>query len=275
MSVVNRNLVLGLAVFAGLGLLIFFLPKAVVSTRQTSARDTVKTETTGSGEDKNHEAEPADMAKIETLKKDLSAAAGKKEKTTLLEQLGDAYLKSNRFDSAGAYFEKAALLSSDSKLMFKSGNAYFEGIAFAAQPSKVDFLARKTREVLEKLPTGDPLAAEAQARIALTWVNSEAPMKGILKLRDLAGKNPENEFIVYQLGLLSFQSGQHDKAVSRFEKAAQINPGNVNTWFYLAQSLQQTGRKQEALSAAQKGLALAKEEDTKASFQELIDQLSQ
>jgi Flp pilus assembly protein TadD len=100
-------------------------------------------------------------------------------------------------------------------------------------------------------------------------------MKGILKMRDLAEKNPENEFLSYQLGMLSFQSGQFDKAIARFEKAVAINPGNVNAWFYLAQSLQQTGKKKEALKAVDKGLSLAKEEDTKASFQELKSQLTQ
>jgi tetratricopeptide (TPR) repeat protein len=275
MSSVNRNLVLGLAVFLGLGLIIFFLPKAVVNTRQTAEKEPEKTESPVPDMSGNHAADSVSLVRIETLKKDLKSISGKKDRTRLLEQLGEAYLKSNRYDSAGAYFEKAALLSSDPELIFKSGNAYFEGMAFASQPSKLDFLARKTREVLEKVPSNDPLSVDAQAKIAMTWVNSETPMKGILKMRDLAEKNPENEFLSYQLGMLSFQSGQFDKAIARFEKAVAINPGNVNAWFYLAQSLQQTGKKKEALKAVDKGLSLAKEEDTKASFQELKSQLTQ
>ncbi len=275
MSSVNRNLVLGLVVFVGLGLIIFFLPKAVVNTRQTAEKEPEKTETELADVSSNHAADSVSLVRIESLKKDLKSLSGKKDRTVLLEQLGEAYLKSNRYDSAGAYFEKAAYLSSDPKLIFKSGNAYFEGMAFASQPSKLDFLARKTREVLDKVPSNDPLSVDAQAKIAMTWVNSETPMKGILKMRELAEKNPENEFLAYQLGMLSFQSGQFDKAVVRFEKAAAINPGNANAWFYLAQSLQQTGKKKEALRAVERGLSLAKEEDTKASFQELKSQLTQ
>jgi tetratricopeptide (TPR) repeat protein len=272
---VNRNLVLGLAISCGLGVAIFFLPKAVVNNKQMATRDSAKTETPETQMAESHEADSASVAQIDELKEDLHSSSGKKEKTDLLEKLGEAFLKSNRYDSAGAYFEKAAQLSADPKLTFKAGNAYFEGIAFASQPSKVDYLARKTREVLEKVPSGDPLSVDAQAKIAMTWVNSETPMKGILKLRELAEKNPENEFLAYQLGMLSFQSGQYDKAVVRFESAIKLNKENVNAWFYLAQSLQQTGKKKEALQAVEKGLALAREEDTKASFQELKNQLSQ
>ena len=100
-------------------------------------------------------------------------------------------------------------------------------------------------------------------------------MKGILKLRELADKNPENEYVAYQLGMLSFQSGQHEKAVARYRKVIELNPKNVNAWFYLAQSLLQLGKKDEALKAVNSGLPLAKEDDTKASFEELKKQLTE
>jgi hypothetical protein len=49
----------------------------------------------------------------------------------------------------------------------------------------------------------------------------------------------------------------------------------VNAWFYLAQSLLQLGKKDEALKAVNTGLPLAKEDDTKASFEELKKQLTE
>jgi Flp pilus assembly protein TadD len=75
--------------------------------------------------------------------------------------------------------------------------------------------------------------------------------------------------------MLSFQSGQHDKAVARYRKVLELNPKNVNAWFYLAQSLLQLGKKEEALKAINSGLPFTKEEDTKASFEELKKQLTE
>jgi tetratricopeptide (TPR) repeat protein len=271
---VNRNLVLGLSVFTGLGLAIFFLPKAVVNNKTLSTRDSA----TGAMSDleaaESHTVDTASAGQIADLKSGFNQARTEKDKIVFLEKLGSAFLNTNRFDSAGVYFERAAAISKDPKLLFKAGNAYFEGMAYTSQASKIEFLARKTRENLEKVPAGDPQSVDAQAKIAMTWVNSETPMKGILKLRELAEKNPENEFLAYQLGLLSFQSGQYDKAVARFETVLKLNKENTNALFYLAQSFLQLGKNKEALEIAEKGLLQAKEEDTKASFEEMKKQLS-
>jgi Flp pilus assembly protein TadD len=129
--------------------------------------------------------------------------------------------------------------------------------------------------MFDKIEDKDPNSVEAQGKIAMTWVNSETPMKGILKLRELADKNPTNEYLAYQLGMLSFQSGQFEKAVARFESVIKLNKENVNAFFYLAQSLKELGRKKEAMVALNNGLLLVKEEDTKASFLELKKQLSE
>ena len=43
-------------------------------------------------------------------------------------------------------------------------------------------------------------------------------MKGILQLRSLSEKYPENADLHWNMGLFSIQSGQYEKAVTRFEK---------------------------------------------------------
>ncbi len=266
---INRNLVLGFVVFGGLGMAIFFLPKAVVNNKKLAARDSSSSSSETVKPDMAHSSDSTPVEGISELWKEALTSKGEKEKSEVFSKMATTYLKANRFDSAGAYFEKASDLTTDSKLVFKAGSAYFEGITYASNPSKIEFLSGKARKMFERIPEKDPLSVEAQAKIALTWVNSETPMKGILKLRELAEKNPENEFLAYQLGILSFQSGQYDKAVTRFESVLSLNGKNVNALFYLAQSLHELGRNKEALKFVDKGLSLSKEEDTKASFQEL------
>jgi len=227
------------------------------------------------GETDTMHALPAGVSQsLSALKAKLNLETQTAPKVDLLTAIANGYKKANRFDSAGAYFEKAASLANNPNLVYEAGNAYFEGIAFAGAPSKVEYLSAKARALLSQVPEGSVKSTESQAKMALTWVNSETPMKGILKLRELAEKEPDNEFVVYQLGILSFQSGQYDKAVGRFKKVIEINPKSVNGYFYLAQSLTQLGQNREALAAVQKGMPLAKEEDTKASFEELKKQLS-
>lgn len=274
---VNRNLVLGFVVFCGLATAIFFLPKSVVDSKkklETSSSESLPS-TTPEKPDVTHKEDLVATQEISELRKSVQQEKEETKKAQLFEKLANAFLGNHQYDSAGASFEQAAKLTSNPKLVFQAGSAYFEGIAFAGTPSRVDYLSGKARDLLANVPSSDGNYTEAQAKTAMTWVNSASPMKGILKLRELADKNPENEYVAYQLGMLSFQSGQHEKAVARYRKVIELNPKNVNAWFYLAQSLLQLGKKDEALKAVNSGLPLAKEDDTKASFEELKKQLTE
>ncbi|HOY95089.1 MAG TPA: tetratricopeptide repeat protein [Catalimonadaceae bacterium] len=256
---------------------IFFLPKSVVDSNkklETSSSESLPS-TTPEKQDVTHKEDLVATKEISELRKSVQQEKEETKKAQLFEKLANAFLDNHQYDSAGASFEQAATLTSNPKLVFQAGSAYFEGIAFAGTPSRVDYLSGKARDLLANVPSSDGNYTEAQAKTAMTWVNSASPMKGILKLRELADKNPENEYVAYQLGMLSFQSGQHEKAVARYRKVIELNPKNVNAWFYLAQSLLQLGKKDEALKAVNSGLPLAKEDDTKASFEELKKQLTE
>lgn len=274
----NLILVLGLFVFIALGIYLFFLPKSVVNNKATM--ETEKSENPVASNEQNmpessHEEDAAIVKEIQSWKEKLRAEKDKKRQSAYLASIGKSFVKNHRYDSAGYYFERASLADPVNKsYRYEAGNAYFEGIAFASNPSKIEDLSSKARKNLEQVDENNPKLADAQAKIALTFVNSEAPMKGILKLRELAEKYPKNEFIAYQLGMLSFQSGQYEKAITRFEHVLSLNPENVNACFYLAQSFVQAGRGKEAQPIIDKGLQLAREEDTKASFQELKKQIA-
>jgi tetratricopeptide (TPR) repeat protein len=273
---VNRNLVLGIVLFGGLATAIFFLPKSAVNNKklETAEASTAVEADSVFPKEGLHEADPEVEKSILALKSSLSAETEPEAKAEIEEKIARGFLKAQRFDSAGLYFERAMATGKDGSLAFDAGSSYFEGLTFVTNPSKAENLAGKARELLSKVPESDSRYVEAQAKSALTLVNSPNPMQGILKLRDLAGKHPENMFVAYQLGVLSFQSGQYDKAIGRFQTVTEKDPGNVNAWFFLAQSLQQTGKKAEALQAVEKGMKLAKEDDTKASFEELKKQLT-
>ena len=58
---------------------------------------------------------------------------------------------------------------------------------------------------------------------ALLLVRGEAPMQGILMLRDLAEKEPNNIDAQWHLGELSVESGQFEKAIMRFSKVVELD----------------------------------------------------
>jgi FimV-like protein len=86
------------------------------------------------------------------------------------------------------------------------------------------------------------------------YQNSESPeaqMKGILQMRALADKYPENADLQWNMGLFSMQSGQYEKAVTRFEKVISLDAQRLNAYMRMAVSyaaLQDTSGARNVLS---------------------------
>ena len=66
--------------------------------------------------------------------------------------------------------------------------------------------------------------------------NPQSQMKGILQMRSLSEKYPENADLQWNMGLFSIQSGQYEKAVTRFEKVINIDAKRLEAYMQLAMS---------------------------------------
>ncbi|MBW8051466.1 MAG: tetratricopeptide repeat protein [Cytophagales bacterium] len=109
----------------------------------------------------------------------------------------------------------------------------------------LDSAAKYYENVLELNPDN----LDIKAKLAMTYITTETPMKGVMLLREVISVNPNHQEALYNLGTLSIQSGQYKKAVDRFEKLTKINPENADAQFYLGVSYMELGEKQKAISA--------------------------
>lgn len=76
------------------------------------------------------------------------------------------------------------------------------------------------------------------------------PMQTILKLRDLADKQPDNVEAQYHLGLFSWQTGQFDKAMDRFRKVIALDAkGYPDAYAYLGQAYATLDSTDKAIAA--------------------------
>ena len=66
--------------------------------------------------------------------------------------------------------------------------------------------------------------------------NPQSQMKGILQMRSLSEKHPENADLQWNMGLFSIQSGQYEKAATRFEKVITIDAQRLDAYMQLAMS---------------------------------------
>ena len=89
-----------------------------------------------------------------------------------------------------------------------------------------------------KHSTKHELSITEQIQVAISNIqdadNAESQMKGILQMRSLSEKYPENADLHWNMGLFSIQSGQYEKAIARFEKVINIDAQRLDAYMQLA-----------------------------------------
>ena len=98
-----------------------------------------------------------------------------------------------------------------------------------------------TSSVRPKRPsTKKELSITEQIQVALSNIqdaeNPQSQMKGILQMRSLSEKYPDNADLQWNMGLFSIQSGQYEKAVARFKNVINIDAQRLDAYMQLATS---------------------------------------
>ena len=151
----------------------------------------------------------------------------------------------------------------------RAGDRYYEAYGFAVDEQKAKNLGIKTREYYQKAIDQNPGLLTAKANMAMTYVNTENPMQGILMLREVIDADPTNELALFNLGILSMRSNQYSKAADRFRQILTNNPKNTKAKFYLGLSLVELGDKEQA----SKVLSEVKKEEKDPVIQQAIGEL--
>jgi len=264
--------------FALVGTL-FSLPKVVVNNKgkevgqekSQSAAEANATAPAAESASKSHDGaalSPDQQKVVDQLRSGFNQA-GDKEKVAAGIKLSDEFVKLQKFDSAAFYAEKVAQLSPAIENIMRAGDRYYEAYGFAVDEQKSKNLGAKTREYYQKAIDQNPGLLTAKANMAMTYVNTENPMQGILMLREVIDADPTNELALFNLGILSMRSNQYSKAADRFRQILTNNPANTKAKFYLGLTLVELGDKEQA----RKVLSEVKKEEKDPVIQQAIGEL--
>lgn len=258
---------------------LFSLPKVVVNNKGKevdkekgqSAAATSAAPAASESSSKSHDgaALTPDQQKIVDQLRSGFNQAGDKDKVAAGIKLSDEFAKLQKFDSAAFYAEKVAALSPAIENLMRAGDRYYEAYGFAVDEQKAKNLGSKTREYYQKAIDQNPGLLTAKANMAMTYVNTENPMQGILMLREVIDADPTNELALFNLGILSMRSNQYSKAADRFRQILTNNPSNTKAKFYLGLSLVELGDKEQA----SKVLSEVKKEEKDPVIQQAIGEL--
>ena len=118
--------------------------------------------------------------------------------------------------------------------MFFSSKSQIFAILFAIALVVLLFFAPKKPDI-SKVEIQNDVATEIEMAVKMIREGNQ-PMEGIIKLRSIGDKYPDNEEAQLYLGVFSIQSTQYEKAVERFNNVLKINPNNSYAYQLLGQS---------------------------------------
>jgi outer membrane protein len=242
-----RTRIILVIVSAAVIALLYFLPKVVVENdgQLKSGADSVAQTEMPSAQ--GHSQLPAELKQsIKALRTQYLAGLSNQKNAIFADSLRSLYAQAGQFDSAAWYGEHAATFFKTNESFIKAGNAYYEAYSFAMQPEKQKAMAEKAREWLGKAVEGDPKNLEAKTKMAMTYVSSATPMKGIQMMREVLAEDPKNEFALFNMGMLSIQSGQYARAIERLEELAAVNPNHLQGQMLLGVAYLNNGNKDKA-----------------------------
>lgn len=262
------------AIAAVLGL--FMLPKSVVDNESENVNQAAATESSGVGtETADHSASiPEEVQKdLSELREAYRNSKNSENFANFANSLVERFASVNQYDSAAMYAAELAESSASIANLQQAGDMYYEAFTYAMDADKSRQMGEKARYYYEQLLAQAPESLDAKAKMAMTYVSSASPMQGIQMLREVLEADANNELAIYNLGLLSMQSGQYDRAVERFEKLTQLNPENLQAQFLLGVSYFEAGNKAEAKTQFEKVKSMDADPSVAASVDEYLNQL--
>jgi len=220
----------------GLAVVLFQLPRSVVENEQLQEVSSAS----------NHSLEipqriQDELVQLRTLIKNEESFD---KKANFALSLAKRYLDYGLLDSASLYAERLQVWEGD--LSEKAAEIYFT--AYERSPSAEEGvkLADKSKQIITQILDKDQDNLFWKNRLAMTLVASENPMSGINMLREVIAADPTNRQGLMNLGLLSIQSGQFERAKERFETLVSLDPTDHESKLYLAVTMIETNKPSQA-----------------------------
>jgi tetratricopeptide (TPR) repeat protein len=182
-------------------------------------------------------------------------AAGRGKTLEYVQKLAEKYDTLNEPAVAGYYYQKVAEeKQNEVKYWALTGKKFFEATQTAQDSATFQYFTQLSMNAYDKVLAKEPGNIDAQIDQAINLVEGTGQvMQGVGLLKKVEQVQPDNRRMLLYLGLLSMQSGQTDKAVTRFEKLTKLPADGDKSYpyyfRYLGQAYQSLGQNDKAVSA--------------------------
>ncbi|WP_447641733.1 MULTISPECIES: tetratricopeptide repeat protein [Chitinophagaceae] len=204
----------------------------------------------------------------------------KAQQTKVYAQLSDFWKnKKNRPDISAYYKGQEGLLDNSEKELTFAAQMLLTGVmASDNDPAMQTWMATNAKMFFDKAIELNPNNDSSRIGLGACYMFgniSDNPMQGILPVREIAEKHPDNIFAQKILGYGGIKSGQYENAVKRFGNVLKIDPNNMEALLNLAETYDRMGDKTNAIKGYQALLPKINIPEAKKELQDRIKALQQ
>jgi len=149
------------------------------------------------------------------------------------------------------YTYSAALLENTEKSLTFAAQLLVNNLTTPdAPPALQKWMAQNAKVLLEKALVINPINDTSKINLGACYLFgniSDNPMQGILKVKEVVDKNPQNTYGQLILALGGKKSGQYEKAIERFLIIIKLEPNNIKAMVNLAECYELTNQKNSAI----------------------------
>jgi tetratricopeptide (TPR) repeat protein len=148
------------------------------------------------------------------------------------------------------YLKNVALLENSEKNLTFAAQLILDSMMISGQPAIQNWLANSAKELFERSIQLNGSNDSSKIGLAACYIFGNVannPMLGILPLKEIVQKNPDNVYAQMILGLGGRKSGQYDKAIERFNIILTKHPDNLEAIVNLAECYELKGDKPNAI----------------------------
>ncbi len=212
-----------------------------------------------------------ELNKFELLQTEVQVASDKAEKLNEVAALLDA----NKLNLLAEITRKEiAELTNQDSVWEKTAKGLYAAAYTADNPLLTKYVLAQAIACYEKALELNPENENAKINMAVAYLEGQTePMKGVMLLKEITDKDPDNITANLILGKYGIVSGQFDKAVQRFEKVLAVDSLNADAYLYLAQAYESLGEKEKAIEMLVKCRSLVGDPGFADDINKYIDKL--
>lgn len=244
----------GLA-FSLLLLMYFGCPTQAPDMVQTAARRSLEMEATSPQaliRDARPDLSPIAKATLGGLEEELSALdeTDTDGQVEVYKQLAGEWYRAGHPSISGHYAQLIAEAMDTSAVAWSTtGTTFSICVQQSREEKEKTFCTQRAIRAYQAAISLDPTDVDNQINLALTYTYNppaDNPMKGILALRELEQRFPEEAGVLVTLADLAIKTNQLERAEERLLKAIELDPEHPTVYCLLGRVQDATGRAAEA-----------------------------